>query len=130
VLSLNFGGSQGDSAVAIRAIVSAGVARGRLTVRERALRSLIASIVAAVLLLAMEKATNARAHFLLRLPGFVASVSIWGVHSGPENPVAGFIVFSAANALAYWPVAFGLGFLLRNKRSNLPTTGFSPNLEI
>jgi hypothetical protein len=66
----------------------------------------------------MEKATNAKALFLLQLPGFFASVSIWGVHSGPENPVAGFIVFYAANALVYWPVVFGLTFLFRNKGSN------------
>jgi hypothetical protein len=76
------------------------------------------SIAAAVVLLAIQKATNTKALFLLQLPGFVASVSIWGVHSGPENPVAGFIVFSAANALVSWPVVFGLSFLLRNKLSN------------
>jgi len=67
-----------------------------LTLRKRALIWLTVSISAAVLLLLLEKATYSKALFLLQMPGFVATVSIWGVHSGRLNPVAVFIVFSGA----------------------------------
>jgi hypothetical protein len=79
--------------------------------------SLIVSIVAAVILLAAEEATNSKALFFPQLPGYFAAIAIWGVHGGERN-AAVFIVFSAANALVYWPIVFGLSFLLRNKGSN------------
>jgi hypothetical protein len=76
--------------------------------------------LAAVILLVVERATNSKLLFLLQLPGFFAFASIWGIHSGPENRVAGYMVFAAANALVYWPIAFGLGFLFRRKGRPAP----------
>ena len=86
-----------------------------MTLRKRVLISLIVSIAAAVLLLAVSRAANSNVLFLPQLPGYFASLSIWGVHSGEWNSVAGAIVVSAANALVYWLVVFGLSFLLRNR---------------
>jgi hypothetical protein len=76
--------------------------------------------VAAVILLIVERATNSKLLFLLQLPGFFVFASIWGIYSGPENHVAGYMVFAAANALVYWPIAFGLWFLFRRKGSSRP----------
>jgi len=86
-----------------------------VTIRSRVLLSLIAGIVAAILLLVVERATNSKALFLLQLPGFFACACIWGIHSGPDNPLVGYLVFGAANAVGYWPIAFGLSFLVRRK---------------
>jgi hypothetical protein len=93
---------------------------GSLALRRRLLISLLGSIVAAVILLVLERATNSKVLMLLQLPGFFAYVNIWGIHSGPEHHVAGYIVFAAANALIYWPIAFGLGLLFRRKGSSPP----------
>jgi hypothetical protein len=93
-----------------------------VTLRRRVLTSLTASILAAVLLLAVERATNSKALFALQFPGFLVAASIWGIHSGPENPVTGYMVSCAANALVYWPIAFGLSFLFRRKGSSRPAS--------
>jgi hypothetical protein len=95
-----------------------GRVEGSVAVRRRLLISFLASIVAAVVLLIVERATNSKLLFLLQLPGFFAFASIWGIHSGPENHAVGYIVFGGANALVYWPIAFGLGFLFRRKGSS------------
>jgi hypothetical protein len=94
---------------------NASAARGLVTNGKRLFLSLIVSIATAVLLLELEKATNSKALFYPQLPGYFAFVSIWGVHSGEGNSVEGLMVFCVANALVYWPVVFGLNFLLRNK---------------
>ena len=112
VVSSNFDDAQGDSAVALLGI--SPCRRGERQLDSPETCSPIANSEyrrsAAVLLLAIEKATKSKALFLLQLPGFVASAGIWGVHSSPENPVAGFVVFSAANALAYWPSRIRIKF--------------------
>jgi len=84
---------------------------------KRILISVLASILLSVLLLLLERATASEALFDLQFPGFYACVLIWGVHSGPDNPAIGFMVFGAANALAYWPLCLGLSFLFRRKGS-------------
>ena len=97
-----------------------GRAEGDMALRRRVFTTLIVSVVASVLLLGVEHATGSKTLFDLQLPGFFACVLIWGVHSGPENPAVGYLVFGAANALVYWPLVFVLSFLLRHKRPSRP----------
>jgi len=80
---------------------------------KRIITSFIASAVLSAVLYLLEITTSSNALFDLQFPGFYACVLIWGVHSSPDNPVIGYIVFGAANALAYWPLCFGLSFLFR-----------------
>jgi len=91
------------------------------TVGKRLLLSLTASVAASILLILLERTTESKSIAVLLLPGFVAFVAIWGVHSGPDSRVLGDIVFAAGNVLAYWPVLFGLSYLLRRKRSSKPS---------
>ena len=86
---------------------------------KRIITSFIASAVLSAVLYLLEIATASNALFDLQFPGFYACVLIWGVHSSPDNPVVGLTVFGGANALAYWPLCFGLSFLFR-KRSAKP----------
>jgi len=81
---------------------------------KRIVTSLIASILLSAVLLLLERVTASTALFDLQFPGFYACVLIWGVHSSPDNPAIGYLVFGAANALAYWPLCFGLSFLFRS----------------
>ena len=90
------------------------------TMGKRLLLSLTASVAASILLILLEHATESKSIAVLLLPGFVAFVTIWGVHSGPDSRVLGTIVFAAGNVLAYWPVLFGLSYLRRPKRSSKP----------
>jgi len=86
---------------------------------RRMITSLIGSILLSAALLLLERATSSQLLFELQFPGFFACVCIWGVHSGPDNPALGVIVFGAANALVYWPVCLGLSFLFRRKSPKL-----------
>lgn len=95
-----------------------GAAEDDVALRRRILTSLLVSVAVSVLLLAVERATNSKALFTLQVPGFFACVMIWGIHSGPESPAVGYLVFGAANALVYWPLVFGLSFLFRRKGSS------------
>ena len=86
---------------------------------KRILTSLLASTLLSAVLYLLEIATASKALFDLQFPGFYACVLIWGVHSSPDNPAVGLMVFVATNALAYWPLCLGLSFLFR-KRSAKP----------
>ena len=88
-----------------------------MTLGKRLLLSLVASIGLSILLFLLERATNSKTLFLLQIPGLYASIGMWGVHSGPDNPAVGVIVFGGADALAYWPITFGLSYLLKRRRS-------------
>ena len=81
---------------------------------QRVVASLIASIVLSAVMILLERARNSEVLFDLQFPGFYACVLIWGFHSSPGNAALGHLVFGAANALAYWPLCFGLSFLFRN----------------
>jgi len=81
---------------------------------KRIIASFIASAVLSAVLYLLEITTSSNALFDLQFPGFYACVRIWGVHSSPDNPAIGVIVFGGANALAYWPLCLGLSFLFRS----------------
>ena len=81
---------------------------------KRIITSFIASAVLSAVLYLLEITTSSNVLFDLQFPGFYACVLIWGVHSSPDNPAIGYLVFGAANALAYWPLCFGLSFLFRS----------------
>jgi len=88
-----------------------------VTRRNCILMSLVVSICASVVLLAAGRATNSKVLWFAQVPGFLAFVNIWGLHSGQANSLPGLTVFAATNALAYWPVAFGLSYLVRRPGS-------------
>jgi hypothetical protein len=83
-----------------------------MKLRKRLLVSLLVSCAASALLTGLEFATKSKLLFLLQLPVWFAWVSIWGVHSGPDNRFEGVAVWFAANALFYWVISLGLSFLV------------------
>jgi hypothetical protein len=85
--------------------------------RHRILSSLAASAAVSLTLSILWRIIESRALQVVQFPGWFACVLIWGVHGGPENPLAWYAVFSAANVLVYWPIIFGLSFLLKGKSS-------------
>jgi hypothetical protein len=85
--------------------------------RKRVLVSLAVSVVISVLLFSLQRATDCKILFVLESPGFFAHVFVWGIHSGPKHPLVGLLLFGGVNALAYWPVVFGLSFLVRRNNS-------------
>jgi len=82
-----------------------------VTLRKRVFAALAISISAAVVLLMVGRASDSKVLFVPQLPGFWLFSVLWGIHSGKGNSLCGLIVFRAANAVVYWPIAFGLSFL-------------------
>jgi hypothetical protein len=87
--------------------------------------SLLGSTTASVILLLGLRAADARALaiakplFIFQFPGFVACASIWGLHSGDGDMIRVSLVWCAANAVAYWPVIFGVSYLFLRNGSRL-----------
>jgi len=87
-----------------------------MRVGRRIVTSLVVSVLISAALLLLERATASKVLFELQFPGFFACACIWGIHSGPDNPAVGMIVFGTVNALVYWPMCLGLSFLFRGSK--------------
>ncbi len=79
--------------------------------------SLLVSVGVSALLFVLLVVTRSKFIFLLQLPGFYASASIWGIHSAPTNEAVGALVFGWVNAIAYWPFVFAFSFLFKRNES-------------
>jgi len=91
-----------------------------VTLRTRAFLSLAVGIALAVLFLTASRIAHSEAFLYPQLPGLFAALVIFGLHSGKSSSALALITFGAVNALAYWPLLFGLSYLLtaRRKGSN------------
>jgi hypothetical protein len=90
-----------------------------MKISKRAFLALAASVVLACLLFALQivnRHVELKLLFLTQLPGWWMWVSLWGVHGSPTNKIGAYCIYIAANALAYWPIVFGLSFLIPSKR--------------
>jgi hypothetical protein len=88
-----------------------------MSIRKRFTLSLLISVGLSILFLIVLLLTRSELIFLLQLPGYYASVSLWGVHSGPSNAALGALVFGWVNAIAYWPFVFACTFFFRRNPS-------------